>query len=135
MAATLYLTAQEQKVFAALSKDLQEGWKLEEETGTSYESVRQIAMRYHMADFSAYPKLQRVIDMIMSGKNLSGFSFDDLPPESFKELSFTMGARGINSLMQTLITDIKNDDDMQALASLSAMRHELLAINSSATHA
>lgn len=134
MAATLYLTAQEQKVFGLLPDNLQEGWTIENETGTHYESVRQIAMRYQMADFSAYPELQSVAEIMKQGKDLSSFSLDDVPPEALKELFFVMGARGVNSLVQTLIHELKNDADVEALSALSNVRHELLSINSSATH-
>ena len=134
MAATLYLTAPEQKIFESLPKDLQEGWTVENEAGEHYESVRQISMRYQMADFSAYPELQNVAETLKQGKDLSSFSLDDFPAEALKELFFVMGARGVNSLIQTLIHELKNDADVEALSALSTVRHELLSINASATH-
>ena len=134
MDSALYLTKGEQKIFGSLSRDLQEGWKVEEETEESYESLRQIAMRYQMADLSSYPEVEKIAEAMKAGKDLSSFSLDDLPQESLKELFFVMGARGVNSLIQTLIHELKNYADVEALSALSTVRHELLSINASATH-
>ncbi len=134
MASPLYLTADEKKLFAALPKNLQEGWQVEEEKGTMYESVRQIAMRYQMADFSAYPGLKKIGETMKKGGDISSFSLDDIPAEALKELYFTMGARGVKSLILTFLTEVKNDADIEALSVLSIVRHKLLELNSTASH-
>ncbi|MAE68620.1 hypothetical protein CL635_02320 [bacterium] len=129
----LHLTAVEKAVFEALPDSLQEGWTVVDETLDSYESERQIVMRYRLADFSAYPQVAVMVERIANGESPGDVSLNDLPDGVQKELYFTMGARGVNALIQTLLPEMKSDDELAALAALSAARHKLLEINASAT--
>ena len=130
----LHLMAKEKAVFEALPDSVQEGWSVIDETLDCFESERQIVMRYRLADFSAYPQVGVMVERIVNGESPADVSLNDLPDGVQKELYFTMGARGVNSLIQTLLPDVNSDDELAALAALSAARHELLEINASATH-
>lgn len=134
MTTTLYLTTEEKKLFDALSPSLQEGWTVEQEDLDCYESDKQIQMRYRLADFSAYPEVAHMVESVVNGEDPATLSLDALPDTVQKELYFTMGARGVNALIRILISAISTDDDIAALAALSAARHELLTINKTATH-
>jgi hypothetical protein len=132
MDTTLYLTATEKKVFDALGSELRDGWKVVPEKLSCYESLRQISMRFGMADFAAYPELKAIAAAMKEEKPVK-FSLKDIPDAAMQELCFTIGARGMNALMQTLVSELKSDEDIEALAALSAFRHKLLEINSTAT--
>ncbi|MBT4119354.1 MAG: hypothetical protein HOG89_02015 [Candidatus Peribacter sp.] len=134
MTTDIYLSEAEQNTFNSFSDSLKEGWNIISESLTCYESERQIVMRHRMADFTAFPQVAAMLDRIVEGEPLEHFSLSTIPDEVQKEIYFTMGARGVNAFIQTLLPAIKTDDDVVALATLSAARHKLLEINSSATH-
>ncbi|MDB4978219.1 MAG: hypothetical protein JWM56_405 [Candidatus Peribacteria bacterium] len=131
---TLYLTTDEQTAFKALPADLQEGWEVETETATDYESLRQIKMRYYLADFSHVPEVKAIADRIANNEPIGDLSLGNIPANIQKELYFTLGARGVKALIETLVHEIASDDDIEALSTLSIVRHKLLEINSTSTH-
>lgn len=134
MTIEIILTPAEQATYNALQDSLKEGWTVTEESLNCYESERQIVMRHRLADFTAYPQVAVMVERIVSGEEVEHISLSDLPDGVQKEIYFTMGARGVNALMQTLLKEITTDEDVVALAALSAARHKLLEINSTATH-
>lgn len=133
MNATLYLHADERVSFDALSADIREGWTVEDETSDSYESVRQIALRYGMADFGMHPNVKTVVDQIANGTPPDAVSLKQIGPDVLKELFYAIGARGVRALMQTMLSNIRTDQDLEAYASLSVVRHKLLELNASTT--
>lgn len=134
MTTEIILTLAEQSLYNLLPDSLKEGWSVKEETLSSYESERQIVMRHRLADFTAYPQVAVMVERIVNGESFENFSISDLPDTIQNELYFMIGARGVNALMQTLLSEITTDEDVVALAALSAARHKLLEINSAATH-
>lgn len=134
MTTELQLTAKEKEVFDALDPALKEGWTVVDETLDCYETERQIAMRCRLADFTPYPQVAQFVERVAGGESPGNLSLNDLPDDVQKELYFTMGARGVNAMMQGLLSVITNDDEVAALAALSAARHKLLEINATATH-
>ena len=85
-------------------------------------------------DYTQPEQAKEFVDAFMQNKIVDANALDQLPPEIQKELYFTIGARGVNVLMQGLLKLIRNDDDLEALATLSTVRHKLLEMNASATH-
>ena len=130
----IHLTASEQKQFAQCSQNLREGWNVLLETQESYESLRQIAMRYQLADFSMNPEMKILAEKIEKGESLVDFSVEDLPESAQEEIYFVLGARGVNAIIQSILPTVKTDDDVEALAVLSTIRNKLLEINSTATY-
>lgn len=131
---TLFLTDAERASFDSLPSAIKEGWDVQAETNESYESLRQIQMRYSLSDFSFHPEIKSFVDAIADGGEPNLDVLDSLSPEVEKEIFFVLGARGVKSLIEALLGEVENDEDVELLASLSAIRHELLSINSSATH-
>ncbi len=131
---TLFLTDAERALFSALPSFVQEGWDVQTESLDAYESVRQMKIRYSLADFSFHPDMKVFAETIANGGEPDMNILDTLNPEVEKEIFFVLGARGVKSLMETLLAEISNDEDVELLASLSVIRHELLSINASATH-
>ena len=132
MIKSLYLTADERKAYDALSDDLKEGWTVEEEGLDCYESDRQLRMRAHMADFSMYPEVESIVNQVTGDGEPAPVSLDGISPDVQKELYFMIGARGVKILVTLLFKELKNDDDIEALAFLTTVRHELLETNSKA---
>jgi len=125
---TLYLTEGEQQQFACLSESLREGWKMESETGTVYETPEELYVRATMARFDLHPELEAFVEAVRAG-NFDAEIPDDLSEDALQELCFTIGAQGMTSLMTVLFSRIQSDEDLQALASMSMVRHDILKTN------
>jgi len=134
MTKTLFLTDKEQSYLQNIPSSLRDGWDLQTETLDAYESMRQIKIRYSLSDFSFHPEIKTFVEGIMENGEPDMAVLDSLTPEVEKEIFFVLGAVGVKSLIATLLTEISDDADMELLASLSVIRHELLSINASATH-
>ena len=131
---TVYLTAEEQKVFATLSDSIREGVTIQNEEFDTFESDKQLAMRYHLADFTLYPEVKQIAEAVLNGEDPSSFSLEDVPADVQKELYFTIGARGVDLLIRYVLREIEEAEDCAALCALTNARHELLSINSTAQH-
>lgn len=132
----LFFSGEERTRFDALSEDLRDGWKVEEEKQLQHmESPREIAMRQNMATFQEFPAIRLIVDRIQQKGGIENFSFGDLPDAFFSEFCFTIGARGITVLIAALLPEAKTDEDLRGLHALSIMRHELLAVNASVSYA
>ena len=127
--ASLLLTPVEKKLFDALSEDVKEGWEVVEETGTAYETPRQLQMRYHIASFRRVDAVKKLVEKIHAGEKVDTLSLDGIPDDLLPELYYTIGAHGLQFLMEQLLQNISTDDDLQTLSGLSTLRHELLATN------
>jgi hypothetical protein len=125
----LYLTKTEQDLFAKLPQELKEGWKVEVENGTAYESDAVIAMRRRMASFEEFPHVQVLVDRVQKGEQLESLTLKDVPETVLPELCFTIGARGLSVLMGALLKEVKSDEDIEGLSGLSVLRHEMLLSN------
>ncbi len=134
MTKTLFLTDAERATFDALPSSLRDGWDVQSESQETYESIRQTQIRYSLADFSFHPEINSFVEAIVNGGEPDLDILDSLSPEVEKEIFFVMGARGVKSLIETLLPEIADDEDVELLASLTVIRHELLSINASATH-
>jgi len=134
MTKTLFLTSAERATFDALPSSLRDGWDVQSESLETYESMRQIQIRYSLADFSSHPEINSFVESIVNGGEPNMDVIDSLSPEVEKEIFFVMGARGVKSLIETLLPEVANDEDVELLASLSVIRHELLSINASSSN-
>lgn len=126
---TLYLTGEERKLFEALSDPLKEGWTVEEERSTAYETAEELAMRQKMASFAEFPQVAALAKQVEAGSALSALSLHDVPQEVLPELCFTIGAKGLSVLMASLLKEIQGDEDVEGLMGLSLLRHEMLLSN------
>ncbi len=133
MNATLFLYSDERAAFDALPEDVREGWSAQDETSDAYESVRQIAMRYGMADFGMHPSVKDVMEQIQKGIAPDKVSLAHIGPDIQKEFYYMIGARGVRALMQSIMPTMRSDEDVEAFAALSVVRHKLLELNASTT--
>ncbi|OIO55353.1 hypothetical protein AUJ46_01520 [Candidatus Peregrinibacteria bacterium CG1_02_54_53] len=130
---TLFLTTEEQKVFQALPDKLREGWTMEVERLTAYETVEELAMRQKMASFDEFPQIALLAKQVSEGSALEKLSLHDVPQEVLPELCFTIGATGLTVLMAKLLSVMQNDEDLEGLMGLSLLRHEMLLSNAAIT--
>lgn len=128
---TLYLTEAESAEFCALSEGLREGWTVEIETGTAYEDDDVLKVRAGMARFDSYSELRGLAQQVASGTPLTAAQIEKIPESVLPELYFTMGARGVARLIAMLLRNVKTDEDIEGLAGLSHIRHDILATNAS----
>ena len=131
---TLYLTADEQKLFDALSEELKEGWELVDEVQDSYESPKVIAMRAGMASFDVYPELEDLAKKVQEGEDISKLSILNIPEQALGEFAFTIGAKGLSAFIEHLSKEIQSNEDILGLAVLTLLRHEILETNASISY-
>jgi len=127
----LHLTKDEQKLFDALSDSLKEGWEVHDETLTAFESDDVLRIRLSMARLSKFPPTERIIKDVQGGKMPTPDMLDEIPEDILPTFFFTIGAKGVAAMMWILLQKIKDDEDIQGLAALSLIRHDILATNSS----
>lgn len=133
---TLYLTAVEREIFAALPKDVIAEWNLEPETGAAYETSDVLRVRAGMARFDSYPELLALTaQAATSGKPIDAGVLAHVPESVLPELYFTIGACGLSAVIPVLLTQVKTDDDLEGVAGLSVARHDILRTNASISYA
>lgn len=130
----LYLTENEETSFAALPESLREGWVVEREEGTAYEDEEVLKVRAGMARFDSYPELKGLAAQVASGQALSSSQIDKIPESILPELYFTMGARGVGRLIVMLLRNVTTDEDVEGLAGLTHIRHDILHTNASISY-
>ncbi len=130
----LHLTLAEQSLFKKLPASLQEGWEVKEETSQAYETDEQLQMRFQMASFKKDAAVQNLATKLQAGKQIEKLSLDAVPAHFLQELYFTIGARGVTTFMAVLLQNLGTDEDVQALAGLSQIRHEILQTNESVSY-
>lgn len=113
---------------------LREGWIVERETLNTYESPRQIQMRFAMADFSLYPEVEKLRTRMAAGEDVGADVLASVPQDVQQEVFFMIGARGVHDLLHMLLHAMNSDEDVEALSVLSTVRHKLLSLNASAIH-
>lgn len=131
---TLYLTVAESALFSGLSEALREGWTVELETGTAYESTDVLKVRAGMARFDSYPELKDLAAQVMAGTQLTAAQMEKIPESVLPELYFTMGARGVGRLIVMLLRNITSDEDVEGLAGLTHIRRDILQTNASISY-
>jgi hypothetical protein len=129
MGQTLYLTDKEQKLFEALSSDIQEGWSVEQETQTSYESPAALDMRVQISSWKDDPLVQDIVKSVEADKKPENATLPELSEEQLADFFFTIGAVGQTLFIVALLQDAKDDDDLQGVAHLTQMRHQMLKTN------
>ena len=135
MDTTLYLTTAEQELLNNIDVTLTENFSVEAETFGMYETIKQLQMRHFLADFTAYPEINTLIEKLKSNPtDITKEDLETMNPEFQEEVYFAIGARGVDVFVQELIKNISDEDDMEALCFLTTVRHKLLDINSKSKH-
>ncbi len=129
MMTTLLLTPAEQKTFAALPEPLRNGWTVETESGTAYETDYELMIRANMAELTGFPAFKTMSEAIRAGKQVDPASLGVIPEEVIPEILFSIGARGISVLIDTLLSRTSKDEDVQAIAAFGQFRKDILESN------
>lgn len=131
---TLFLTAEERKVFEGLSSDIKEGWNVKEESSVPEDSSERIGIRLqllHLRDvkLQAFQKKAHILSSaedlssLIESTDLSGVAEADLA-----ELAFALGATNVSVLLGSMLREVKSDDDLIGISALAVIRHSLLAV-------
>ncbi len=124
---TLFLTTDEQTRFGTLPEALRQGRAVETETSMAFESDEQLEIRRQLASFKDDPTTVALADAIAAGKPAS--EWPEVPKSVLPELYFTIGARGVTAMIGALLGEIADNEDVDLLAALSFIRHELFGTN------
>ncbi len=126
----LYLTADEQKIFAALPDSLKEGWKTEKETQSFDDTPELQNIRRSLAHFSS-PALKKMREEpVLKEDDFMAFAtsidFENLSESDRAELLYVLGPSAIGLLIHTFLPRIEADEDVRFVQALSVARHFLL---------
>jgi hypothetical protein len=132
MAHPLYLTADEKALFEKLPTDVKEGWPVEEEKGTAYETDDELRMRLLMLK-EEQPKHQALLEKLADGSvktmEQAGQFLESLPPNFLFTIFFTLGARGMSKMLAAFLENVKSDADLDGISQITYIRHALLESN------
>ena len=131
---TLYLTAQEKSLFDGLPDSIKQGWTVEAEKSDAYETPEVLRMRMQMVDLGKYPSALGILERLKNGEDLRNINLEGLSPDVLRELAFTIGAKGMAVLISRLLKSARTDKDIEGLAGMSLIRHEILEVNSSISY-
>jgi hypothetical protein len=128
----LHLTKPERIIWDALPNGLKEGWEIEQEANTTHDTPAHFQMRLALLRLHD-PKLMQLRDAAMKSDsaetvtklleetNLSNVSDGDLA-----ELFFALGPSMLSEYVSSLLKKAKDDPDLEDIAALTTIRHELL---------
>ncbi|MDD4287343.1 MAG: hypothetical protein PHN33_03260 [Candidatus Peribacteraceae bacterium] len=129
----LFLTAEEQKAFEALSAKLRDGWEVELEHGDIRDDAAHRAMRLqllHLHDptLLAFVKCGSTLNdvdaivALMSTTTLKNVSDADLA-----ELCFALGPVSLTKILGMLLPKVQTDDELEAVQAIAFVRHSLIS--------
>lgn len=129
---TLYLYTEEIEKFSTYSKELQEGWIVEEEKMTATDSAEERSMRMqlmHLRD----PKIKQFLESAEqnpAAKDVATLvhntDLKDIDDADLAELFFALGPKVITLILAFMLKNIKTDDDIEGIVSIALIRHKLL---------
>lgn len=131
---TLYLTTEEKTMYDALPEHLREGWNVTDETEW-YERAEELDLRYRMADLmdpACRELLEAAKDVRSSAdfeKVAATFDVSSLSQEQTAELFFILGSKIVTYMIAYLLKSVENDEDIEGIGGLSAIRHLLFETN------
>ncbi len=130
MSRTLFLTGDEQAVFAALPSALREGWAVEPETSESYETDQQLEVRRHLLEGrKEFMALNRKLEKLGKDEAETQDLLSDLPDGTVLPMVFALGARALTAYVAATLKDLRAED-LEGLALLTDLRHQLFLANS-----
>lgn len=127
---TLYLTAEEKKLFDGLPDTLREGWVVEGEQIHFVDSDKHRITRAKLTKFRD-PRFTKIHTEILNAdspeKTLSMLETMDISmqDEDFVSLLFALGPDVISTFIHFLLTEVKSDKDVATISALSFIRHSL----------
>ncbi len=133
MAASLWLTKDEQKIFSALSDALRDGWKVVEETQVYEDTALNQRIRVDLTELQS-PVLKDLQERLKNAKSKEDFvkitidtDISMVTEHDVSQLFFMLGPDAVTGLIKGAIENAKTDDDLSLASTLSELRHEMLA--------
>lgn len=132
MAHPLYLTADERKLFDVLPEKLKEGWEVKGEKGRIKDSPQQRVLRamFLHVEHPSLRELQQKAKQGLSDKEFVNLcrkiDLNKVPQTDLAELFFVVGSEGMSVFTSVLLQQAKNDDDLDSIAALSAVRRAFI---------
>lgn len=133
MAHPLYLTADERKLFTALSAKLREGWEVKEEKGKYEDSPERQEIRYELLKLNKakYKKIVDKANTVRSQEEFHSFvmdvDFSSMTQDELIDVLFTVGPDIVSLLISHGIATAKEDSDVELIAAFTNFRHLVLA--------
>lgn len=133
----LYLTAAEIDAFQELSDALREGWVVhEEKTDGRADDPARRAIRMQMLRLRD-PKLMQFVASAQNSNSadaLAALILDTdmahVSDHDMAELFFAIGHAPVTAVVASLLARVSTDEDVEAIAALTLIRHSLLAAHS-----
>lgn len=133
----LYFTPEEQEAFAAHSDELKEGWEIEQETSTFADTPEKMNVRLHLLHIDD-PMMHVFVETAEQAKSVDELAslildtnLSDVSERDLAKIFFAMGPEPLRRIVPALIAAAKTDEDIQAIADITTVRHMVL---SSLTH-
>lgn len=130
-----YLTEEEQAMFRSLPDGVVEKWSgsiKNEENVDAFETPHQLAFRRDMILLEDLPEVKELTGEVKRASQNGGLTAVDYGKLSDKALDIffsCLGASGVSIFIQHGLQNVESDEDMQAVASFSHVRHGLLLSN------
>ncbi len=133
MAHTLYLTADEKKIFDTLDKKVTTGASIEMETQTFEDTNEKRAIRMRNLTVQN-PSLQKLQLEMQTGQftenelatKAESLDLNSLSQDDVMELAFAWGPDVFSTMIQAGLPAAVSQDDLESLAQMAAIRHGLL---------
>lgn len=129
---TLFLTPQEEAVFARLGADIREGWNIAAENLVFEDSPMKLHLRLGLLRLHdpALLKLRERVKTLQDPKTIaeeiSSIDHSLLLHDDLAALFFAMGSGVLTELIALLLPAAASDKDLADLAALTFIRHEIL---------
>lgn len=132
----LTLTVAEKEIYDRLPAALRDGWKVKAIDTPPVEKPEELYMRYRIAHFTD-SRCTAIADKVKKAKTAAeialiaaDFDIASLPQEQLAELFFVLGVRVLSGMIEYVLANTDHDEDLEGVASLSAIRIMLVEANS-----
>lgn len=130
---TLYLTTEEQEKFASLAPSLREGWTVETESLPIEDSAAKRAIRFQLLRVRD-ARLLQLRDSIANAKDIDAVvtlirdqNLKDIHEEDLQQIFFALGPVVVTKLIQSMLSEVQTDTDIEGITALTVIRHSLLS--------
>ena len=128
----LHLRPDEKEKFDALSDELKDGWKVEEEKLMHDDTPKKRSMRILLLRIRDQ-KLQSFVEEAKKENDASKLAslvhdtdLSDVNDADIAELFFALGPEALSKIIMAMIGDIGSDEDIEGVAAITIIRNSLL---------
>ncbi len=132
---TLYLTSAERSLYDKLPSALKKAWggEVVEETGTAWETDRQLQDRARQLASDASPAVVSAAKKMEKKLKTQGFDavdMADFPEEALSSVLLMLGAVGLTAVVNRALQNVRNEEDLATVEGLTSIRNQILMSNS-----